>query len=120
MTTHVWTLDYDRNGPDGGDYSGWRLVFASRQSAVAHLAKLITEDIPAGLLPAGLASDQRVLDELAGAGVAACDPDETIGGAEIVSGVCDEQSLCADLVIEEGLDADVTVTFGITQQEVRN
>jgi hypothetical protein len=114
MAQHVWILDYNRS-----DAGGWRHVFASRAGAVAHLAKLITEDIPAGLLDAGLASDQRVLDELAGAGVAMCDPDETIGGAEIVSGVCDDRTICADLFIEEGLDADTTVSFGITRQEVR-
>lgn len=114
MTNHVWILDYTRS--DGG---GWQHVFATRQGAVAHLAKLLTDDIPAGVLDAGLASDQRVLDELCGAGVAMCDPDETIGGAEIVSGVCDGDHLCADLVIEEGLDADITFSFGINKMEVR-
>lgn len=118
MAAHVWQLDYDNYRY--GEQWGMVFIHATRAGAVSHLAKLITNDVPAGLTNAALASDMRVLDELCEAGVARRDS-QLIGWAKIVSGVCNNDHLCADLLLYDGASLDNEpnrISFGINRMEV--
>lgn len=43
MTDEVWLVEIDAEGPEGGDYDGWRFVHASREGGMRRLAEQLKE-----------------------------------------------------------------------------